>query len=227
MERKLERKCNACKSIIEIDRSNVQGVVYYKKLYYHTVCFCQLAEKRSTLKSGKVTEWKNALDNVSELEREAKEIITHNRAVQPTIKRDTDDLNDYLLKQYNVKAISNARFWMAVNELQNGIYKGRRCKKVPVDTLLDAWKWGQRHLDEINKTNKRNHKGPEDDYARIPYDFAILVSKIPNYLAYKAKQEAEHAAVKINAMHINYDNIQQVDIQTEGLDDISDLLDDF
>ena len=226
MEGKIERKCNACKNAIEIDRSNVQGVVYYKKLYYHTVCFCELADKRSKLKSGKITAWKDALDHVEDLERAAKELITHQRVVEPRIKRDTDDLNDYLLKQYNVKAVPSTNFWRSVNELQNGFYKGRRCKKVPLETLLGAWKWGQRHLDEINKRNKRNHKGPKDDDERILYDFAILVSKIPNYLAYKAKQDAMQAKTK-TITHINYDNMQRTENMQEGLDDISDLLDDF
>jgi hypothetical protein len=226
MEGKIERKCNACKNAIEIDRSNVQGVVYYKKLYYHTTCFCELAEKRATLKSGRVTDWKSALDNVEDLERAAKEIITHNRVHQSHIKRDTDDLNDYLLKQYNVEAVSSSNFWRSVNELQNGFYKGRRCKKVPIEILLEAWKWGQRKLDAIHKQNQMRHKGPTNGEARISYDFAVLVGKIPNYLAYKAKQEAAQAEIK-TAIRINYDNMQRTEGGHEGLDDISDLLDEF
>ena len=72
-----------------------------------------------------------------------------------------------------------------------------------------------------------NHKGPENDEQRIPYDLAILVRKIPNYLAYKAKQDALQAEVKMPAPRINYDNMQRTEIKHEGLDDISDLLDEF
>lgn len=224
MKKVIDRKCNACKQSIKIHRDNVEGVVHHKNFYYHTVCFCELAEHKAKLKSGKPAEWQSALEHIEDLEREAKELITRNSA-RPA--RRTDCLNDYLIAQYNVSAVPNSSFWMAVNELENGFYKGRRCKKVPVETLLEAWKWGQRKLDEINKKNKIHHRGPQDDSSRILYDFAILVTKIPNYLAYKAKQEAEQAAAKVNTSHINYNNIQKTSTQMEGLDDISDMLDDF
>lgn len=220
----IERKCNACKNAIQIKRNNVQGVVYYKKFYYHTACFGEFAERKSKLKSGKPSEWKDALEHIEDFEKCAVELLSINNA-QP--KRQTDDLNDYLLEQYNVSAVSNANFWRTVMELQKGIYKGKRCKKVSIDTLLEAWKWGQRKLNEVDKRNKMNHKGPENDLQRISYDLAILVNKIPDYLAYKAKQEAIKEDAKVQSTHINYNNMQRTEIKYEGLDDISALLDEF
>lgn len=222
----IERKCNACKNAIQIKRNNVQGVVYYKKFYYHTTCFCEFAENKAKLKTGKPAEWQDALEHIDEFEKHASELLSINN-VKP--KRETDDLNDYLLEHYNVSAISNSNFWRTVMELQKGIYKGKRCKKVPINILLEAWKWGQKKLNEVDKRNKMNHKGPENDLQRISYDLAILVNKIPDYLAYKAKQEAAEAERKIKCketINIDYSKIKTVN-NTSGLDDISDLLDDI
>lgn len=224
MKINIQRKCKACKGAIDIDRNNVQGVVYYKSFYYHTNCFCELAERRSVLKNGKITEWKNALDHVEDFENEAKDILSAEPKVRP--RRDTDDLNDYLIGQYNVTAIPS-HFWIAVENLQKGFYRGKRCKKVSIDTLLAAWKWGQRKLDDVNKRNKMNHRGPKDDVQRISYDFAILVNKIPDYLAYKAKQEAAKEEVRTQSPRINYNNLQRTEVKQEGLGDISALLDEF
>jgi hypothetical protein len=73
------------------------------------------------------------------------------------------------------------------------------------------------------------HKGPKNDEARLVYDLAILVNKVPNYLAHEAKikalQEEAKKETKIN--HINYDSMQRTEIKHEGLDDISALLDEF
>lgn len=223
MKINIQRKCNACKGAIDINRNDVQGVVYYNKLYYHTNCFCELAERRSALKSGKPAEWKNALDHVKDFEQAAVDALS---ADSPRAKKDTDDLNDYLIEKYNVTAIPS-HFWMAVENLQKGFYRGKRCKKVTIDTLLAAWKWGQRKLDDINKRNKMNHKGPKDDVQRISYDFAILVNKIPEYLADKAKQEAAKEEIRTQSTRINYNNLQRTEVKQEGLGDISALLDEF
>ena len=74
-----------------------------------------------------------------------------------------------------------------------------------------------------------NNKGPKDDGARLLYDLSILVSKVPNYLAHKAKMEALQVEVKKETKlnHINYDSMQRTEIKHEGLDDISALLDEF
>ena len=223
MKINIQRKCNACKEAIEINRKNVQGVVYYKKLYYHTTCFCELAERKSYLKNGKPTEWKDALDHIEDFEKDAANAVGVNGT---KAKRNTDDLNDYLLEQYNVTALPG-NFWMAVTNLQKGIYRGKRCKKISIETLLEAWKWGQNELNKINRYNKASHKGPTDDNQRIAYDFAIVVRKLPNFLAHKAKQDALREEVNAKNTHINYDNIQRTETQCDGLDDISALLDEF
>ena len=220
-KRYVTRKCYACKQEIPVDKKNITGIVFYKNNYYHKDCFCNLAEENSKKTKGKPQEWKDALDNIDELEKKTKVILTSRIAYRGA----TDDLNDYLLSQYNVIEIES-RFWQVIGDLSNGLYKGKRCKKVSVETILGAWKWGQHKLNEINKQNKMNHKGPENDDQRIPYDLAILVRKIPNYLAYKAKQDVLQAETVTSTPRIDYNNLYIAEVKREGLGDISDLLDD-
>lgn len=215
------RKCYLCKQEIPFNRRNITGIVFYKNCYYHTECFCNYAKKRIESGTNKSSEWKNALDNLAQLEGKTKVILT-SRLAHKGVK---DDLNEYLLSQYNVIKIES-RFWQVIEDIGNGFYRGKRCKKVSVETILGAWKWGQHKLNEINKQNKMNHKGPENDEQRISYDLAILMRKIPNYLAYKAKQDAQQAVVATPTPRIDYNNLYIAEVKREGLDDISDLLDD-
>lgn len=216
------RKCNFCKQPIEIHRDNPSGVICYKKLYYHTSCFRELAEQNSQKTRGKPKEWKEALDGISELEMETKELMRNYWGN----KEAKDALNDYLLSQYNVTTIGDARFWQVVASLNNGMYKNKRCKKVPTQTLLEAWEWGQRKLNDINKRHKMNHSGPKNDNERILYDLAVIVNKIPEYLAYKAKQEAVKSEPVTKIERITYADMQRAVVKHEGLGDISDLLND-
>ena len=205
------RKCGACPQPVEIDMSNIHDIVFYKTYYYHKVCFCNLAKKRAESKKGKYIEWQYALDHLSELENDAKDRLEY-----PIIK---DNFNEYLLKNYNVVAVPD-RLWEVAATLEKGMYKRKKCKPISIKILHEAWQWGQHKLNKINVQNKMNHKGPTSDEERILYDLAILVHKIPNYLAHKSKMETK-------ITHINYDTMQRTEIKHEGLDDISALLDEF
>ena len=222
MKSVVERKCNACKGVVKIDRENASDVIYFKKLYYHKQCFIEMAERKSKQKRGSKQQWIDALENLKELEDATKQMLVD----QMLMVRDTDELNNYLLQHYNVTTI-DSRFWQIVRDLGNGIYRNKRCKKVDLDTLYGAWVWGQHNLDKINKGNQQNNRGPKTDMERLFYDIAILVKKIPQYLEYKARHEAMMAEQKRNANHpkINYNNVQQVESKNHGLDDISNLLD--
>ena len=215
------RKCKACPQPIEIDMNNIDNVVFYKASYYHKTCFCDLAKKRAESKNGKPADWQYALDNLSELEVDAK-----NRLEYPFIK---DSFNEYLLNNYNVVAVPD-RFWEVAAALERGIYKRKKCKPTSFKVLYEAWQWGQHKLNKINIQNKMNHTGPTNDEERILYDLAILVRKIPNYLSHKAQVEAQQAEEIRDAAktHINYNNVQQAPVaNNNGLDDISGLLDDI
>jgi hypothetical protein len=215
------RKCGGCSDTIEINRNNITDVLYYKNKYYHSKCFCELAAKRSNTKRSTAVEWKTALDNLLELEADTKKMLE-----AAWIK---DDLNEWLLNHYNITTVPT-RFWQIVADLERGIYKGKKCKSVAMETLLGAWQWGQRKLDSISRNNKMNRKGPDSDDARIMYDLSIIVSKVPNYLSHESKLKMLQAEEKRESAktHINYDNVQNAKVDNNGgLDDISSLLDDI
>lgn len=215
----MERKCAKCKGTIKIDHDSIADIIFYKKMYYHKECFCELAEERSQSNRGKPEDWKNALNNIFTLEADTAKMLR-----EFFIK---DDLNIWLLDHYDISAVPG-RFWQVVADLEHGKYKGKRCKPVTMETLFGAWKWGQRKLDEIARNNMMRHTGPQSDDARIAYDLAVLVQKIPSYLAYDAKMKAAKEDAKKSVIsHINYNNVQKTEVKHDGLDDISALLDEF
>lgn len=221
MQDTILRKCGGCSDTIEISRNDISGVIFYKKKYYHLKCFCGIAEKRSKTKRSGAVEWKDALDGLVELESDTKKMLE-----SAWVK---DDLNEWLIGHYDITAVPS-RFWQILADLERGKYKGRSCKPVTMETLLGAWQWGQRKLDSIARNNKMKHAGPESDDARVMYDCSIIVSKVPNYLSHKSKMKMLQAAEKVETTkeHINYDNVQRVQVKNgNGLDDISDLLDDM
>ena len=215
------RKCGGCSDTIEINRNSITDVLYHKNKYYHSKCFCDIAEKRSKAKRNTAVEWQTALDNIWELEADTKKMLE-----SYWIK---DDLNEWLLGHYNITTVP-PRFWQVLADLEHGEYRGKKCKSVTMETLFGAWKWGQRKLDSIARNNKINHKGPVSDDARVMYDCSIIISKIPNYLSHKSKMKMLQAEEKRETQktHINYDNVQKTKIENNGsLDDISELLDDI
>ena len=215
------RKCCGCSDPVVIKRDNLSDIIYYKTKYYHSECFCKIAEKRSKTKISTALEWKDALDNMLVLEADTKNML-ENSLFQ-------DELNEWLLNHYNITSVPK-RVWSTLAELNNGKYKGKKCRPVTMETILDTWRWGQKKLDSISRDNKTNHRGPDDDNARIMYDLSIIISKVPNYLSHMSKMKMLQEEEKRESAktHINYDNVQPTKVENkEGLDDISDLLDDM
>lgn len=218
----MKRKCAQCKEAIEIGNNNIVDVICYEKSYYHKHCFCALAEKRSQSKRGKPEKWQAALANISQIEAETVQTLRSLCA--------KDELNVWLLDNYDITAVP-ARFWQIVADLECGKYKGRQCKPISMDTLLGAWKWGQRKLDSINRSNKMKKSGPQSDDARISYDLAILVQKVPIFLDYQEKQKAaemERQRTLKEVMKIDYSKIaSSTKASSNNLQDISSLVDDI
>jgi hypothetical protein len=216
------RKCGGCSETIEINRNSIADVLYYKNKYYHSQCFCEIAEKRSKTKRSTAVEWQTALDNLCELEADTKKMLE--------IAWVKDDLNEWLLSNYDIAAVPS-RFWQIVADLERGIYKGKKCKPVTMETLLGAWKWGQRKLNSINRSNKMKKSGPQSDDARISYDLAILVQKVPIFLDYQEKQKAaemERQRTLKEVMKIDYSKIaSSTKASSNNLQDISSLVDDI
>lgn len=208
--------CNRCKVDIEIDRKNSCGAVFFKKRYYHQNCFCELCrEKASSNRS--LLSWQEILDDISVYQNDVIPNINYRFA--------KDDLNEWILNHYDVKKLPN-RFWNVVADLENGT----GCNPVPTKLLFETWRWGQKKLDAINRKNRIAKKGPTTDAQRVNYDLAIVLKHVPDYEKYLAKlavEEAERIAREKERVKINYNNIHSAPVQTEGLDDISDLLDEF
>lgn len=218
MPRTDTRKCTKCKKNIEFDLDNISGIVRYNNLFYHSDCFVEYCQGRAAKSSSPV--WQKYIDDMSPFENAAKEKINY--------KKNKDDFNEYLLKHYNVTAVPD-RFWNVVAELENGSYKKKKCNPVSTKTLFEAWKWGQLKLDGVNRRNKAAKKGPKTDAERLPYDLAVLVQHIPDYLKAKAKieaEEAERASRAKEICRIDYSAIKPKQ-ESSGLGDISDLLDEL
>ena len=213
------RKCAKCKGEINIEKNNISNVLQFQDKYYHSDCFVSMAEEKAASKRGKPQMWQEALGQIKEIESNTKSMLEHYFA--------RDELNAWLLENYNLAMIPS-RFWQIIADLEMGKYKGKRCKPVNTDTLCGCWKWGQRKLNEISQYNKSHNKGPADDNARLIYDLTILISKLPNYLAYKEKQNISKNEMAKNAL-LNDD----VDMSKIGQGkqikrkDISDISDDI
>ena len=228
MSRTVKRKCKKCNQPMEINKMDVRGVICFKNFYYHVSCFCELAKKNSQSTDGRKRpqDWKAALENISALEADTRKILQQHLGTNEV----KDALNDYLLDTYDIVTTPDKRFWQTVADLSNGEYKKKRCKKVSTQTLLDTWKWMQHKLDDINRYNRANHKGPMNDRERIPYDLAIVVKGIPDYLAYKAQSEAEEVERRMAAARteeIDFSKIKTVTYTNNGIDDLSEILDEF
>lgn len=213
------RKCACCKSAIEIDKYNISNVICFQGKYYHYDCFENLASEKAASKRGKPQMWQEALDNIWVLEDETKKMLEQFIA--------KDELNIWLLENYNITSVPT-RFWQIVADLEGGMYKGKRCKPVNIITLCGCWRWGQQKLNEINYYNKSHNKGPKDDSARLAYDLAVLVGKVPNYLAYKTKQKAaKNEMSRIDTSHDDIDMSRIGQGQQIKKKDISDISDDI
>ena len=219
MPRTDTRKCTKCKKEIEFDLDNISGIVRFNNLFYHSDCFVEYCNGRAAKSSSPI--WQKHIDNMTPFENAAKEKISY--------QRNKDDLNEWILNHYDIASLPK-RFWNVVAELGNGNYNNKKCKPISTELLFNTWRWGQRNLDKIHRRNLVSKKGPKTDAERVNYDLSIIISHVPDYLKAKAKHEAEEAERRErekDKVKINYSNITSTPIKTEGLDDISDLLDEF
>ena len=220
MPETIKFSCERCKEDINVDRNNECGVVFFKKKYYHQNCFCALCEEKAANKRSLLS-WHEILDNIKTYQSDAIPNINYKFA--------KDDLNEWIIHHYNVAKLSS-RFWSTVEDLEKGICNKTKCKPVSTKLLFETWRWGQKNLDKIHRRNQAAKRGPKTDAERINYDLSIVLSHVGDYLKAKAKHEAEEAerrAREKDKVKIDYNNINSASIKTEGLDDISALLDEF
>ena len=212
------KRCGCCKNEINIDTADVRDVIYFGKLYYHIGCFSEMATKKAAGKRGKPAMWAEALSMIGSLEKETARKLVSEFAFH--------DLNVWLLDHYDISVLPS-RFYQVVHELANGKYKGRMCNPVDIETLCGCWKWGQHKLDEISVYNRSKNKGPVSDADRVMYDLAVLVGKVPMYLADVAKANVAHqaSASEDKQPKIDYSVISNCQNNNDD-NDILDLIDE-
>lgn len=220
MSSKTTRKCGKCGEKITIDRQSLNNIVYYQNKFYHIDCFVEKVNQGMD-STRYAAHWQEILNRLPEFQAEAKRRLEHYMI--------RDEFNDYLLANYDVYAVSE-RFWNIVEDISNGIYKRKKCKAIDMQTLMDAWKWGQKKLDKIAANNKAKNKGPQNDEQRLNYDLAIILQHIGDYQRYitQTKEEkAEIAKRTENTNKINYEKLYSQSKNQEQSDSILDLMNEI
>ena len=217
----MQRKCPHCGEKVEFDADNMQGVAYLKARYYHTNCLLELAKDKRQKKKH-AAYWDTMESDISTYENDAKK--------QVIVAAGRDKLNEHILSHYNITNIPS-RFWNVISDIGNGNYNKRKCKPVDANMLFETWQWGQKNLDKITKNNKKIKKGPKNDSERINYDLAIVLNHVTDYERYIEKikiEEAEREMAAKEKIKIDYSKIvNNANRNNDGLDDISDLLDEL
>lgn len=215
-----KRKCGTCEQDIIVDRHNLDDIAFYNNRYHHVDCL--LDKANNGIKSGKrISNWEKLLNRIPELKEKAKQKIKH------SIIR--DEFNEYLLNHYDVITISN-RFWSAIEDIGNGIYRNKKCRKTDMETIFNAWSFYQNNLDKINMNNKEKHRGPTTDGQRINYDLAIIVQHIGDYQKNitATKEESARAEEHIEKQNkINYKELYSQSNNQGASNDILDLMDEI
>lgn len=215
-----ERKCGTCGKIITINRHSIDNIVYYQTRYHHLDCFVEKVKKGANAKRNSA-HWKEVLNNIQKLQEDAKNKLKH-----PMIR---DEFNNYLIEQYDVSAISGA-FWTVVEDIGNGIYKRKKCRPIDMDTILQTWKWGQKHLDKIAANNKAKNRGPINGSQRLPYDLAIVLQHVDDYKKHitETKEQKEVIAKHIETSNkINYEQLYAQSNNQNRSESIIDLMNDI
>ena len=218
MTNSITRKCDYCKGSIHIDRDNVHDVLMYKNKYYHCQCFEAYVKQKLSGKQVRQM-WKDALNHIDEFENDAK------RAIEFWFTR--DDIYRHLLENYDVTVVDSPVF-SRLDAVITGTY-GRRSNPVDYADFVACWREGQKTLNNIARNNKIAGKNITGQ-ARINYDLAIVLRKFPQWKKRQEKLKAERIEAERaqkEAVRVNYNNMQRTEVKQEGLDDISDLLDEF
>lgn len=215
----VNKVCASCGQTIKIDINNICGIAKLQTKYYHPECLMDLAQKRMQ-KNKHAACWDYAVEHLEACEKDARDTISYSYW--------RDRLNEHLLRHYDVVAFPNS-FWNIIADLTNGEFRHKKCRPVSMETLASAWAWSQRRLDEINRRNKMQHKGPKTDLERANYDLSIVVGHIGDYEKAKAKEKAAEAEKELKATtKIDYNSLtNRSEVKNEGLDDISEMIDDF
>ena len=208
------RTCKKCNNqiLINIDNLNSGEFVKYKNIFYHTECFIEYANKQASKKGVRAEGWKEALNYVDEYKLAAK------NAAKTRIYQ--DELNVYLLEHYDVATLSSY-FWMVISDIENGIYRKKRCKSIETNKLTAMWKYYQKELDDTYKYNLQNGKEITGE-SRVLYDLSTIMSNYAKITKGIAKEKARaEEFIKIDEPKIDYEKISKPKIEQKK--DLSSL----
>lgn len=216
MSETITRKCQDCKKEIVVDRDNIDGIIFFKKYYYHEDCFRALATKRAS-QSRSSPDWKKALDdNLIHLKKETMDALNY------WIGR--DDLFTHLLDNYNINSVSSY-VSKTVDQIIQGTYKGKS-NPIPYRDFATCWIESQKGLDKIAMKNERIGKKMTGDQ-RINYDMAIMVRRYPEWKKEKAKIEQNKKEVISSVVFDELDMSRIGQGKQIKRRDISDIADDI
>ena len=185
--------------------------------YHHVDCLVNKAQ--AGIESGKhIATWEKILNNIPKLQEEAKKKLCH--------KANRDDFNMFILEQYEVSKLPES-FWRVIEQIGHGDYKQKKCQPTDVDELHAAWKWSMPNLKRIAANNKANNRGPQNEWQRINYDLAIVLSHINDFKKEQAKKEMNIQEARSNASFDELDMSKIGQKKTEKKEDVSDIFNDF
>lgn len=169
------RKCKWCeeKDIIS-NKENTEGVVYFKKSYYHQECFKQFCASKMSAKKPTI-DWSEILNNISQWQNDAKVMMR-----EAVFK---DELYEFLMRSYNLSCMST-RIYKHFSDIYKGEYKGLAYAIGP-EELLSEWKF---YLEQLRAN--RSYKSMSNDQALI-YDMAVILGKNAEYRELMEKKKIE------------------------------------
>lgn len=218
----IKRKCGCCGEHFYISKDNIDDAIYYDKKTYHSSCFVNMCHKRSEMKRIDISQkWTWVLNHLDSIRNDTYTSLFY------AIEKEA--VFDFIKETYDITVIPTT-IWQKLSNIYAGTFKGMSVG-IPPSHLLDMWKRKIEMLNSIaNKNETRGvHMQPDQ---RLNYDLSILVNKYDSYLKWLEKQkiiEAEKDVEKsqnIVCQSIGYSN-KSKNVDVDGSDDISDLVDDI
>lgn len=233
MAKKYLRKCSICKR--EFDITNID---YLKKTsFMERQCYInkQLAKGLSI---ETINEMISVIENtmrIEENERKQKEIDREQKILQSK-QRDSESSKyrskfiEYIRDEYGVSSIPN-HFYIKLASINNGTYKGLE-EGIPYEDLLYIFKRKQKYFNSVYLRN--TSKGKEiTGISRVSYDLAIAINLHDEYKQWKRKQQIlasdniQQEIKEETEKHIEKINFNNIKVDKNNDDDISDILDDL
>lgn len=145
-------------------------------------------------------------------------------------KFDRKILFNYLQERYGVTKLPK-QFFIKMSNIFKGKLNGL-LKPIPPDHMYDMWIRKSSYLDKVNSNNISKGK-KLDNYARLNYDLAIIISKYEDYLSWLYRQKAQTSddsnlkdSVTITEVLYNQNNNHET-VNIQNNNNLADLIDEL